>query len=140
MLSNSNSKNLILALSCAALLSFLGRTFLDYGYVFPEFGVTITALLAVTLGVLAFYGVWLWSLLAVARGSRKGLVALLIFDLLLVVFGVSTFTTSCPSPCPTAWPLGEILLWSNVVIGTAACLTALRQLVRRGSDSCAVFA
>jgi hypothetical protein len=127
------SRELALILSGMALLSFLGRTFIDYGYVFPEFGITMSDLLPITLGMLAFYGGWLWALIAAGRNSRKGFSALLVYNLLLLVFGVSTFTTLCPSPCGTAWPTGEILMWSNVIIGITAIVAVLGH-VSRGTD------
>jgi hypothetical protein len=123
-----NSRQLSLWLSGVALLSFLGRTFIDYGYVFPEFGIDMPELLPITLGMLAFYGGWLWALISSTRGSRAGFMAVLIFNVLLLLFGVSTFTLLCPSPCETAWPLGEYLMWSNIVIGVAAILATLRAI------------
>lgn len=111
-----------LLLSGIAMLSFMGRTFIDYGYVFPEMGVATADLLPITFGVLVFYGGWLWALIVAGSGSRKGFAILLVYNLLLLVFGISTFTTLCPSPCRTAWPTGEILMWSNVMIGGAAVL------------------
>lgn len=120
-----NSRNLSIWLSGAALLSFLGRTFVDYGYVFPEFGIDMLELFPITLGLLAFYGGWLWALIASAGGSRIGFITVLLYNLLLLLFGISTFTTLCPSPCETAWPLGESLMWSNIVIGVAASLATL---------------
>lgn len=129
-----NTANLAIVLSGTAMLSFLGRSLLDYRYVFPEFGITMPALLPVTLGELAFFGGWLWSLVAAAQGSRKGLWAMLVYNLLLLLFGVSTFTMLCPSPCPTAWPLGEGLMWSNVLIGAAASFITLRLLLQRGDS------
>ena len=119
------SRQLVLILSGMALLSFLGRTFIDYGYVFPEFGIAMPDLLPITVGMLVFYGGWLWALISAARGNRKGLIATLVYNVLLLLFGVSTFTTLCPSPCDTAWPLGELLMWSNVIIGMMAMLTVL---------------
>ena len=82
-------------------------------------------LLPITVGMLVFYGGWLWALISAARGNRKGLIATLVYNVLLLLFGVSTFTTLCPSPCDTAWPLGELLMWSNVIIGMLAMLTVL---------------
>jgi hypothetical protein len=125
------SRNLSIWLSGAALLSFLGRTFIDYGYVFPEFGIDMPELFPITLGMLAFYGGWLWALIASAGGSRAGFITVLLYNLLLLLFGISTFTTLCPSPCETAWPLGETLMWSNIVIGVAASLATIGAL--RGS-------
>lgn len=42
-----------LLLSGMAMLSFMGRTFIDYGYVFPEMGIATADLLPITFGVLA---------------------------------------------------------------------------------------
>jgi hypothetical protein len=129
------SRNLSIWLSGIALLSFLGRTFIDYAYVMPEFGVGMPELFPITVGMLAFYGGWLWALIAGARGSRGGLMVVLAYNVLLLVFGVSTFTTLCPSPCETAWPLGESLMWSNVIIGVPASLITFAVLRRGSGDS-----
>lgn len=128
-------RDVSVALSGAALLSFLGRSLLDYGYVFPELNITMPEMLPVTLVVLLFYGGWLWGLVAAARGSRRGLGVTLIYNALLVLFGVSTFTTLCPSPCPTAWPLGELLMWSNVLIGTLASVVTFWQIIQFRQNS-----
>ena len=121
--------NLVLIFSSAAMLSFLGRSFLDYGYVFPEFGIGMPDLFFVTVGELAFFGGWLWALIAAGGASRRGLIGLLVYNVLLLLFGISTLTSLCPSPCGTVWPLGEILIWSNVVIGFIASYFVVRQLV-----------
>jgi hypothetical protein len=36
---------------------------------------------------------------------------------LLIAYGLVTSITLCPSPCQTMWPLGEIAIWSNYVLG-----------------------
>ena len=104
-------------LSLAALLSFLGRTFLDFRFVYPEIGLTVSSLSSATLLNLAFFAGWIWALILASHSSRKAMYALLVFDLLLLLFGITTLTSFCPSPCPTGWPLGEILIWSNLLIG-----------------------
>jgi len=124
-----------LLLSGMAMPSFMGRTFIDYGYVFPEMGVSTADLLPITFGVLAFYGGWLWALIAAGRENRKGVAILLVYNLLLIIFGVSTFTTLCPSPCRTAWPTAEILMWSNVIVGVVAVLLVVLQLRSAGNHS-----
>jgi hypothetical protein len=134
MTSILKSHDAALVFSSAALLSFLGRTFIDYGYVFPETGITMPDLLPVTFGILAFYGGWLLALITAGRGSRSGLLAMLVYNVLLLIFGISTLTTFCPSPCRTAWPLGEILIWSNLLIGIIATLLVLRQVLQRPAD------
>lgn len=123
-----NSRNLALSLSGLALLSFLGRTFIDYGYVFPEYKLGMPDLLPVTLVVLAFYGGWLLALMSAARGSRRGWIIVQVYNGFLLIFGLSTLATSlCPSPCGTAWPLGEMLIWSNLLIGVVALLVVVLQ-------------
>lgn len=123
-----------IALWGAAFLSFLGRTFIDYHLVMHEFGVANQDLLPITAGFLAFYGGWLWALVHATRGNRVALVAVLAFNILLILFGISTFTSFCPSPCGTAWPLGELLMWSNVLIGIPATLAAFRELRRSANQ------
>lgn len=123
------SRNVALAFSSISLLSFMGRTFLDYGYVFHELGISKSDILPITVGILAFYGGWLWALIAAGKNSRKGFFGLLIYNSLLLLLGISTFTTLCPSPCTTVWPLGELLMWSNVVIGLMAILATLGSVV-----------
>ncbi len=115
-------------LSLAALLSFLGRTFLDFRYVYQEIGLQVSGLSLAALFNLALFGAWIWALIAGSHNSRKALYALLAFDLLLVVFGIVTFASFCPSPCQTAWPLGEVLIWSNLIVGIPALASAVMAL------------
>lgn len=110
------------ALSIAGLLSMLGRTFLDYGYVYQEFIGGVGALGLVTLFNLAFFGAWIYALMAAGQGSRRAIIANFGFNLILVIFGLSTATAFCPTPCETAWPVGEILIWSNLAIGIPAAI------------------
>jgi hypothetical protein len=119
--------NISIVLSVAAFLSFLGRGFLDFYAVMPEFGVTMPELMPITLAYTAFFGGWLWALLAASEGSRSAWWFALFFNLALVAFGVSTVVALCPSPCQTAWPLGENLIWSNILIGLPAVVVTLWQ-------------
>ncbi len=67
------------------------------------------------------------------QGGRRGIVALLGFDLFfLIVIAVGTLVAYCPSPCRTAWPLGEIANWSSLAIGLLAAI-ALGLQFRRGA-------
>ena len=71
----------------------------------------------------ALFGGWLWSLHVAARGSRRGLIAALIFALLLPFGGgIGTLVSFCPSPCPTAGGLMEIANWGNLVTGGLAAV------------------
>jgi hypothetical protein len=56
---------------------------------------------------------------------------LLGYDVLVVVFGLYTMTTLCPSPCRTGWPMGEISISSNLLVGVPAALLAAMSVFRR---------
>ncbi|GAB4573336.1 MAG: hypothetical protein Kow0077_15410 [Anaerolineae bacterium] len=120
--------NLGLLLSAAAFISFLGRAFLDFRYVLPEFGVEMPDLIPVLALYLAVSAGWVWALLGIARGSRAGLVTGAVFNALLLVFGISTMTTFCPLPCATAYPLSDILIAANVLLGITALLVSANDL------------
>ena len=115
-------------LSLAALLSFLARTFLDFRFVYLEIGLDIRSLSVATILNLAFFAGWIWALIVASHTGRKAMYALLALDVLLLLFGITTLTSFCPSPCPTAWPLGEVLIWSNLLIGIPAVATAIMAL------------
>jgi len=112
-------------LSLAALLSFLARTFLDFRFVYQEIGLDVPSLSVATILNLAFFAGWIWALIVASHAGRKAMYALLALDVLLLLFGITTLTSFCPSPCPTAWPLGEVLIWSNLLIGVPAVATAI---------------
>ena len=112
-------------LSLAALISFLARTFLDFRFVYEEIGLDVPSLSVVTILNLAFFAGWIWALILASHAGRKAMYALLAFDVLLLLFGITTLTSFCPSPCPTGWPLGEVLIWSNLLIGVPAVATAI---------------
>jgi hypothetical protein len=56
---------------------------------------------------------------------------LLAYSALLLAFGLFTIVSLCPSPCGTFWPVGEIAIWSNVLIGVPAAALAGLSLFRR---------
>jgi hypothetical protein len=114
-----------IAFSYAGLLAMLARTFLDYQYVYEGLGLTpLTSGFATVINLLMFGG-WIFALYAsAARFSRGAMIANLAFNALLLIFGLSTVISLCPSPCPTGWPVGEIIIWSNVVIGVPALIMA----------------
>lgn len=126
------SINGTITLSVLALLSFLGRAFLDWRYEFP---VQDPAGNWATVGAITYIflaGLWVWGLLAAAKGSRGGLITNLVLALLLnVAMGLSTYFFLCPpwTGCtgwPNAWPWN----WSNLITGllaTAAIIIQLRQ-------------
>jgi uncharacterized YccA/Bax inhibitor family protein len=126
------SPNGAITLSVIALLSLLGRTFLDYRYIFaeefPSWGPGLIGL--VTLFYLALAGGWIWALLAAAGGSRSAWIALLVFALLTGLgLGAASILAFWP-PMQSATPVGEIALLSNLVFGLLATLAVWLQLRR----------
>lgn len=121
-----------LVLSGAAFLSFLTRTFIDYGFVYPQLNL-MSSLGRITLFNLAFYGGWIWALMSASHGSRRAMFVLLAYNALLVLFGLTTSISLCPSPCQTAWPVGEIAIWSNHLVGISATVVVALNLFRRAS-------
>jgi hypothetical protein len=125
--------------SYAGLLAMLARTFLDYQYVYGSLGFTpLTSGLATMINLLIFGG-WIYALYAsAARFSRGAMIVNLVFNALLLIFGLSTVISLCPSPCPTGWPVGEIIIWSNIVVGIpaliASTIAALRPVSASGSN------
>ena len=127
-----------LALAGLAYLVFLERAFLDWRFIFGEF-ITEDDL-GTTAVALAFYvatsGIWLWALLAAARGSRPALLALVgLAVVMLVGGGLATLVSFCPSPCQTAWPLMEASNWIGLIVGILAAgmlVVQLRGAPRKG--------
>lgn len=117
-------------LSLLALLSLLGRTLLDYRYIFaeefPSYGPGSVGL--ATLLYVAIAGAWIWVLLAAAGGRRGAWIAPLGFSLLTGLgLGAASILAFWP-PMQSATPLGEIALLSNLVFGLLAALAAWLQL------------
>src|SRR5258708_39464811 len=89
MKTSSLSLNVAFLLSSVAFLTGIARLILDVRFVpevfnaMPENQPGQVALVIVLF--VAFFGGWLWALLSSARASRRGLIALLIFDLLMAV-------------------------------------------------------
>ena len=124
---------MVLRYALVALAISLGRTLLDWGFVFPEFGFTDPASV---LGAMVFYVVifsgWILALLSIARGGRNGLwVALALTLLLNVGLGLGTTVAFCPTPCRTLWPVGELWNWATTLSGIAATLVIIRSLRTR---------
>lgn len=118
-----------IALSVLAMLVFLGRAFIDFYFVYPEFGLDIASVTGATLANMALFGGWIWGLLAAVQGSRRGLGMAFGFSLFfLVVIAVGTLVSYCPSPCRTGWPLGEIFIWLSLIFGLLSTLGLGMQL------------
>lgn len=117
-----------------AFLLFLARSWLDWRFVFPEF--MADSDIPSALGMLAFYVVvsaaWIWTLVAIGRERRAGATAALALSLLLLVIGgVATLVSLCPSPCGTAWPLMETANWLGIVVGMLSVASAGVQITAR---------
>jgi hypothetical protein len=126
------SLNGAITLSVIALLTFLGRTLIDFRYVALEFEQMehiLPVTLPYTLFALLLFGGWLWALLAAVQGSRGGLIATLVYNLFVALLGgLASFLFLCPSPCSTGWPLAEIVLWANLIVGSIAAVAMTLQL------------
>ena len=131
MRSSASNWTAALILSVASLLSFLTRTFIDYGFVYKEQNFPISSLPFLTVGNLAFVAGWIWALVSASHASRRATYTLLFYDAFLVLYGVVTLLSLCPSPCRTAWPLGEIAIWSNLVLGIPAIIAVVSTLTRK---------
>ncbi len=124
---------MVLWFGLLALAVSLGRTLLDWGFVFPEFGFTDPAsvLAALVFYVVIFSG-WILALLSIARGGRAGLwVALGLTLLLNVGLGLGTTLAFCPTPCRTLWPVAELWNWATTVSGIVASALIIRALRSR---------
>jgi hypothetical protein len=120
-----------ISLAVISLLVFLGRTFIDFYYVYDEFGLSVGMIGGTILIHIALFGGWIWSLLSAVKGSRRGLIAAFGFNLFfLLVIAVGTLVSYCPSPCRTGWPLGEISIWTSLVAGLLATVSLGLQIWR----------
>jgi hypothetical protein len=126
--------NTVVTLSTVSLLLMLERVFLDFRYVALEMEAP-NAMMPFTAPYMAFafliFGSWIWALLAAQQGRRGALIALLALSLLNLVFGVSTVAFLCPTPCQTASPITDILVYAQIVVSLAAMVSA--GLARWGS-------
>jgi hypothetical protein len=83
---------------------------------------------------MVFIGVWVWSLLAASRGSRGGLVVILLYSLFTALGGgLITLTAFCPIGC-AAPPLGDAIVWANLIFGLVASFALGLQLTRSGTS------
>jgi len=112
-----------IAFTLISLLVYLGRAFIDFYYVFGEFGLGVGMVGAVIFIYLALFGGWIWALLSAVQGSRLGLIIAFGFNLFFLLFiAVGTLVSYCPSPCQTGWPLGEIGIWASFIAGLLATI------------------
>ena len=122
---------MVVWLSLLAFTVGLGRSYIDWGIVYPEFGPMTDAARVFPMLLLysLIFGVWAWALLAMARGERRGVWIALVLTLLANVgLGVGTTVAFCPTPCQTLWPIGELWNWATTLTGLAAAVAQIRVL------------
>ena len=121
------SLNGAITLSLIAFLTFLGRLFLDWMYEMAYHKIANSDTITV-LFFGAFAGGWVWAMLAAICGSRRGLIACLIFALFLdVLFALATRLSMCPPGCrgfPNLWPW----TWTQLISGLLADIALVFQL------------
>src|SRR5689334_19681195 len=119
------SLNGAVTLAIVAFATLIARvTFLDalnvpeFRVMFPE--VRPVGIAAMIVIFMIFIGVWVWSLLAAARGSRGGLIVVLLYSLFTALGGgLITLAAFCPIGC-AAPPVGDAVVWANLIVGLAA--------------------
>jgi hypothetical protein len=120
------SLNGAITLSVIGFLTWLGRLFLDWKYEMRGSD-TINVLWSVAL-----VGGWVWAMLAAIRGSRRGLIACLIFALLLDLgFAFATFFFWCPPASCRGFPFISGLwrwTWAQLISGLLAVIALVLQL------------
>lgn len=134
------SRNGAVTLGVIAFLTLLARvTFLDALFVADVRNMLPSnqplKLTLVMLVYMVFIGVWVWSVLVAARGSQAGLTALMILSLLVGLGGgLLTLTVFCSNRC-AAWPVGNVIVWVNLISGLLASVALGSELwqVRRES-------
>ncbi len=124
----------VLWISGVALLSLLWRSLLDIRYVLtedmPNAGKGTVA--AWTLVIVAFIGVWVWALLAGQAGARSGLIVLLVLAIVTGLLGGLASLLAFRPIMPSAKPMGEIAIWSNLVTGVLAAISVGLRLWGKG--------
>ena len=131
MRSQALTWNAAVLLSVAALLSFVARAFIDFGFVYRELYPSTRSIGILTLVHLGFIAGWIWALLAASHKSRRAMYALLGYGAIIVLHGVVTLVSFCPFPCRTAWPVGQVIIWSTLLLGISAVVAVLWSLARK---------
>ena len=123
-----------LFLSVATLLSFLARAFIDYGFVYRELYHGTRPISILTLAYIAFIGGWIWALLAASHNTSRAMYVLLGYNAIVVLHAGGTQLAFCPFPCQTAWPLGQVVISLNFLLGVPAVVLARSEERRVGKE------
>jgi len=119
------SSNGVVLLSFLALLSLLFRSYMDTAYILPEdysgFGTNFSILWF--FGYTVILGGWIMALVATGKGSRGGLIALLVYSIIVALgFGAVSLLVFISYPV-------EILIYgSNLLFGSIALVSILFRL------------
>lgn len=128
------SLNGTITFTVIALLTFLGRAFLDWRYEYPQQDPAGNWDTLMAVIYMALIGGWLWALLAAGRGGRRGLIGCLVAVLLLDVgLALATYFVFRPpwTDC-TSWLNAWLWNWLNLIPGAIAAVAIAFQLRRKG--------
>ena len=120
-----HSSNGVVLLSFLALISLLFRSYTDTAYILPGdysgFGTNFSILWF--FGYTAILGGWIWALGAAGKDSRGGLIALLVYSIIVTLgFGAISLLVFISYPV-------EILIYgSNLLLGSVAFVSILFRL------------
>lgn len=120
-----------LLLSVATLLSFLARALIDFGFVYRELYHGTRPIGILTLAYVAFLAGWIWALLAASHSTRSAMYVLLGYAAITALHAGGTQVVFCPFPCRAAWPLGQVVMLLNLLLGIPAVVVALLSLGRK---------
>ena len=121
------NSRITIGLSTVTFLLFMERVFLDFRFVSLEME-AVDAIMPFTLpymvAALFIFGGWIVALLFAVEGRRMAFGVLLGFNLLTIVFGLSTLLILCPTPCQTGFPIADTLDWSMLIVGIVAAVSS----------------
>ncbi len=126
MLTWFTSQNGAIALSFIALLSFIAYAFLESLFFLGQWISGVSAAAVMTLVVIAVVGGWMWGLFTFMGGDQRGLIAMLVFGLLPVLF--TLYDLIFYSPIPYGWPLLQIMVWVTFISCSFAVVSVVLQL------------
>jgi hypothetical protein len=123
------------AITCSviALLSFIAYAFLVSRYLLEELTPGVGLAAVETLIVIAIVGVWVWGLLTAVGGSRGGLIAVFLSNLLPALF--TLYDLLFYSPSPYGWPLLQIVIWTTFISNVIALAAVAFQLRQKQAES-----
>lgn len=113
------SRNGVIVVLTLSLISFIARSAMEWKYVYPFFMEMSFSNVSVMLGInLLLVIAWIWALLNFSKGRKGPYRTLWGMSLMQLLYnGLMSSFIFCPTPCPTIWPVGEILIQSGTVSG-----------------------